>query len=248
MPVQTIVATYIMWYLSVYIATCTLQPNPSAWELDYAPREPFFTSQDVINIYTRGRPLHLSTTEDDDKPYRTRSSGWEAKEDVKGKPGYIATTVGASVTWTLPSSVVQQHMTFGRLHVVHLKSYAHMGLMQVDVVAVAHSTDSSSDSDTGSSSDTDTSDSSDSTESDRSSDADSHTDTATPGAAALLKRVVVDSLWDKKGSEPQVAEVRWEPHLVQPGSSLQITVTVIQPGPDSVRSEHKIKLVELVLY
>ena len=226
-PVQTLVATLIMYSFSVYLDTCALQPQPPPSELTYAARKPLFASQAALDAFRNSNPFHLHVYKDEDKAYRAAVHGWAAMEDVQGKPGFIATAVGANVTWVLPGDLVTKRARFGILHVVHLKSYLHMGVMLVAVTAIPPPAAG---------------------QPNQNATARAPTGGST-GGELLLAQLVVDTLWQNKVSEPVVAELRWSSAQVPPGSKLLIRVAVIQPrSADPPRTEHKIKLVELVVY
>lgn len=214
------------YMFSVYVTTCRMQPNPDAWELQYTPRRPLYTTQEALDALVNSHdPLHLHTSNNEDEPFRTAMHGWEAKEDVKGKLGLIANEVGASVTYVFPPELLQKHAPlFGYLHVVHLRSYASMGIMRVRVYALPPqqpATDRRLARRLGASSE----------------------------EKVKLAEAVVDTLWLNRVSVPQIAELKWNPSLVPPGSGLQIKVEVVAPAPsDFPRKHHKVKLIEMVLY
>lgn len=85
-------------------------------------------------MYQLSFPLHVrTTTEGFADGLGFTSDGWKLAEDVPGKPGLIAEAVGARAVFRVPANLVELHVHAGVLHVFHLNSYQHTGVMVVNV-------------------------------------------------------------------------------------------------------------------
>jgi hypothetical protein len=100
--------------------------------VDRALPVPLHASPADVALYLHSHPLHI----DPKKEPAVLNTGWSSMEDVKGKPGLIAFRVGETVVFALDAARLKKHARVGALHVQHLKSYEHMGTLQVTLTHV----------------------------------------------------------------------------------------------------------------
>lgn len=80
-----------------------------------------------IARFVMAEPLFIDTTH---TPPDNQDGQWSITEDVARKPGLICTIVGAKAEYVFEHG---QHSWSGVLHVTHLKSYEHMGCIEINV-------------------------------------------------------------------------------------------------------------------
>lgn len=98
----------------------------------YQVPKPKYVQQSEIDMYVLSNPLHVSTTKSADIPHRLgNSAGWNAMEDVPGKPGLIANKTGEFMMYFFLKSEVEEHAKVGTIHISLLMSYANMGTIEV---------------------------------------------------------------------------------------------------------------------
>ena len=103
---------------------------------EYAKPAPLHVTDLDIQMYLGSVPLTVSLVESGAAEYRDGAApGWAAYEDVNGKRGFIANATGAVAVWSLPPSLVTQHVRIGRMHVALLTSYEKMGRLGVTLHA-----------------------------------------------------------------------------------------------------------------
>jgi len=118
---------------------------------DVAPvaPEPLFVSAALVEQYRTAWPLHISASLDSRdarfrRPPTPAAVGWSAAREA-GKPGVVADTVGAALTYNISRDDVATHCRAGALNVHVLKSYEHMGAAAIDVCACGSGCDAADD-------------------------------------------------------------------------------------------------------
>lgn len=123
------------------------------------------------------------------------------KEDRPGKPGLIATTLNATATFHITGPQVSAHMLVGQLAIAVLKSYQHMGSVNVTVSSLpavpgggcAAASDSN--------------------------------------LIQILNSTVIDCHWVTKASQPTIQELPFDRGAVPKGHCLQVVFRVVPSVP-----------------
>ena len=121
--------------------------------INYYDKPPLCASLELINQYAISLPLaiHLNTheihkstttptttttttnTTTNSNITITSDSHWAVYEDRPGKPGFISSTVGSTFQVSISKSIVYTHLKSGHIHIELLKSYEHVGRVNVSI-------------------------------------------------------------------------------------------------------------------
>lgn len=105
----------------------------SKWQVPLkAPLPPLYSTPIEVISYLYSYPLKLDLVRKDVQYIVPESvTGFTIYEDVPGKPGYIATTVGSTFGILVPGVYIGNHLKMGQVTIVSMKSYEHMGVLLV---------------------------------------------------------------------------------------------------------------------
>jgi len=115
------------------------------------PKELLVVGAAELASYVDGRPLRIASMnlgarakdhQNDRLLAPAEERGWEFKRDAPTKPeGLISTTVGSTLDVLLTFDETRDSAKYGRLQVTLLKSYAHMGLLRVQLLRIPQAKD-----------------------------------------------------------------------------------------------------------
>jgi hypothetical protein len=96
-----------------------------------------WTSQTEVDKYILSHPLHIDLVcrswlaKRRCQEHVVDVTGWAILEDVKARPGFIATTVASSFSVLFSPEEVEKHALVGEFAVSHLNSYKDMGCFKI---------------------------------------------------------------------------------------------------------------------
>ncbi|PNW79414.1 hypothetical protein CHLRE_09g414100v5 [Chlamydomonas reinhardtii] len=146
-PGHEFMTELIMHYIKTVVASVDMLLPWETVREPYEVRSPIKAEYSNVRMFVDANPffilLHRLGGQYDNPGFFEHMLGGKKCDDWaigEAKPGFISTKINATCGWVVNATEVQEHVKYGRLHIMVMKSYEHMGVMGVEVRAVGQPT------------------------------------------------------------------------------------------------------------